>query len=172
MLPTERCCTTRGYQKIQFKHRVGRRLAASRYPFPNASIGPAGGPMGAARQVFLFSPVFGKKAKHIDRPGRRDVGSLCSGEVAGGGLEPFRGRASRRRRKPVWADEQDDAAFGAQGAEPATGALSPPPATSPRVKHAHTHSQPLPKSSRPSANPLAKNKFDTIHHRAYDFNRN
>src|SRR5690606_31028725 len=38
------------------------------------------------------------------------------------------GRASRTRREPVWADEQDDAMFGALGAEPVTRARPHPPA--------------------------------------------
>ena len=101
----------------------------------------------AAYKVFLISSISGKKAKHAARAGGSASTFDTVAGVAGGSLEPFRGRASRWRREHVCADELGVAAFGALGAEPVTGARGsyPPPPT--RVKNAstpikHTYQEP------------------------------
>src|SRR5690606_40463437 len=65
-----------------------------------------------------LSPLLctGKKAWHPDRASDMTLTVDAAAGGAGGSLEPFRDRASRMRREPGWADEQDDAVFGALGA--------------------------------------------------------
>src|SRR5690606_14852972 len=70
---------------------------------------------------------------------RRDDIQLRSGRLGGVGWLAIWRRASRTRREPERADEQGDAVFGAQGAEPAPLASQPTPPSRTRLWKRRTH---------------------------------